>query len=388
MNDHGEIVWTEYDFCHSGYWISLIKLYSNGVITTLSEPGLESQVPTINNNGVCAWRFLNPVTFEEGIKLWDSGVLTLFDDRGSNPNLNDRGDMYFIRQHAGIGWQAHLFLNGQFRQLTDDPFWNTDGEINNKGEVAWLSGDWPGTEIRFLRRLPTGDMNCDDRFDGADIDPFFLALGDPAAYQSAYPGCNLLNGDMNCDRTLNGADIDPFFDCLAGINCPQIALRRQPKGQALCVGNALTLSVDASGFNLEIQWRKDGTAIAGATQRTFSVGAVTAQDAGTYEALVTNPCSTVVSDPATIIVAQLIFTHPASQTVCENDPVLFSVLAIGPDLTYQWRKDGVNFLGATSSLFIIPAAQLKDSGVYDVVVTSSQCAQISEPATLTVQQCP
>ena len=388
MNDHGEIVWTEYDFCHSGYWISLIKLYSNGVITTLSEPGLESQVPTINNNGVCAWRFLNPVTFEEGIKLWDSGVLTLFDDRGSNPNLNDRGDMYFIRQHAGIGWQAHLFLNGQFRQLTDDPFWNTDGEINNKGEVAWLSGDWPGTEIRFLRRLPTGDMNCDDRFDGADIDPFFLALGDPAAYQSAYPGCNLLNGDMNCDRTLNGADIDPFFDCLAGINCPQITLSRQPKGQTLCVGNALTLSVDASGFNLEIQWRKDGTAIAGATQRTFSIGAVTAQDAGTYEALVTNPCSTVVSDPATITVAEFIFTHPASQTVCENDPVLFSVLAIGPDLTYQWRKDGVDILGATSNPFIIPAAQLSNGGVYDVVVTSSQCAQISEPATLTVRQCP
>ena len=389
LNDHGEIVWTEYDHCAGGAsWISLIKLYSNGVITTLSEPGLQSQVATINNNGVCAWQFRNPVTFEEGIHLWDNGVRTLFTDRGNNPNLNDRGDMLFLRQHAGIGWQAHLFLNGQFRQLTDDPFPNTNGEINNRGEVAWRSGPTNSSDIRFLRRLPTGDLNCDGAFNGGDIDPFFLALGDPAAYQIAYPDCNLRNGDMNCDETLNGADIDPFFDCLAGMNCPQIALSRQPKGQDLCVGNALTLSVDGSGFNLDIQWRKDGKPIAGATQRTFSIGAVTAQDAGTYEALITNPCSAVVSDPARITVAELIFTHPVSQTVCESAPVLFSVTAIGQTLTYQWRKDGVDIPGATSNLFIIPATQLSDAGVYDVVVTSSQCAQISEAATLTVQQCP
>ncbi len=147
-------------------------------------------------------------------------------------------------------------------------------------------------------------------------------------------------------------------------------------------------SVDAGGINLTFQWRKDGTPIAGATQRTYRINAVTPQDAGTYEVLITNPCGLVVSDPATITVAELIFTHPVSQTVCENDPVLFSVFAVGQALTYQWRKDGVDIPGATSSLFIIPAAQMSDGGVYDVVVTSSQCAQISEPATLTVQQCP
>ena len=91
---------------------------------------------------------------------------------------------------------------------------------------------------------------------------------------------------------------------------------------------------------------------------------------------------------AAVTVAELIFTHPVSQTVCENDPVLFSVTAIGQALTYQWRKDGIDIPGATSSLFIIAAAQLSDAGVYDVVVTSSPCAQISDPATLTVRQCP
>ncbi len=233
-----------------------------------------------------------------------------------------------------------------------------------------------------------GDLNCDGTFNGGDIDPFFLALGDPTAYQLAFPKCDVLRGDMNCDQTLNGADIDPFFSCLAGIRCPDIAINQQPQGQDLCVGNTLTLSVDSDGISLTFQWRKDGTLIPGATQATYQISAVTPQDAGIYEVRITNPCGTALSDPATITVATLIFTHPFSQTVCENDPVLFSVTAVGQGLTYQWRKDGVEIPGATATLFIIAAAQLSDGGVYDVVVTSTQCAQISEPATLTVQQCP
>ncbi len=64
-----------------------------------------------------------------------------------------------------------------------------------------------------------GDRNCDATFNGGDIDPFFLALGDPAAYQIAFPNCDPLLGDMNGDGRFNGADIDPFFACLGG-NCP------------------------------------------------------------------------------------------------------------------------------------------------------------------------
>ncbi|MCH8806589.1 MAG: VCBS repeat-containing protein [Planctomycetes bacterium] len=64
-----------------------------------------------------------------------------------------------------------------------------------------------------------GDLNCDGVLNGADIDPFFLALGDPAAYRVRFPNCDPLNGDINGDGALNGGDIDPFFQCLGG-NCP------------------------------------------------------------------------------------------------------------------------------------------------------------------------
>ena len=64
-----------------------------------------------------------------------------------------------------------------------------------------------------------GDLNCDGVFNGGDIDPFFLALGDPAGYAAQFPNCDITNGDMNGDGSVNAADIDPFFDCLGG-GCP------------------------------------------------------------------------------------------------------------------------------------------------------------------------
>ena len=65
-----------------------------------------------------------------------------------------------------------------------------------------------------------GDLNCDGRFNGADIDVFFFALGDPATYQAAFPNCDGRLGDMNLDGFFNGADIDAFFTCLGGGGCP------------------------------------------------------------------------------------------------------------------------------------------------------------------------
>ncbi len=59
-----------------------------------------------------------------------------------------------------------------------------------------------------------GDMNCDGMVDFFDIDPFLLALFDPAAYVVAYPACDPLNGDLNNDGGVDFFDIDPFLNCL------------------------------------------------------------------------------------------------------------------------------------------------------------------------------
>ncbi len=65
-----------------------------------------------------------------------------------------------------------------------------------------------------------GDANCDGLFNAADIDPFLLALADPAAWQAQFPKCNLQDLDINGDGLFNNFDIDPFFEALGGGGCP------------------------------------------------------------------------------------------------------------------------------------------------------------------------
>jgi hypothetical protein len=55
-----------------------------------------------------------------------------------------------------------------------------------------------------------GDVNCDGTLDFKDINPFVLALSNPAAYADAFPGCPLENRDINGDGQCDFADINPF----------------------------------------------------------------------------------------------------------------------------------------------------------------------------------
>ena len=98
------------------------------------------------------------------------------------------------------------------------------GEITLAANMWMDASEVAGTGVALVNAdglsLIKGDMNCDGSINGADIDPFFLALGDPAGYAAMFPNCDVLSGDMNGDGLLNGADIDPFFVCLGGGFCP------------------------------------------------------------------------------------------------------------------------------------------------------------------------
>ncbi|MCH8806768.1 MAG: hypothetical protein IH986_11855 [Planctomycetes bacterium] len=63
-----------------------------------------------------------------------------------------------------------------------------------------------------------GDTSCDGVFNGGDIDPFFVALGDPVLWAIQHPNCDIVCvADINGDGNVNGGDIDPFFAALGGI---------------------------------------------------------------------------------------------------------------------------------------------------------------------------
>jgi hypothetical protein len=59
-----------------------------------------------------------------------------------------------------------------------------------------------------------GDLNCDGVVNFDDINPFVLALTDPAGYAATYPSCNILLADVNADGVVDFDDINPFVALL------------------------------------------------------------------------------------------------------------------------------------------------------------------------------
>ncbi len=80
------------------------------------------------------------------------------------------------------------------------------------------------------------------------------------------------------------------------------AITTQPQGRSVTAGGAVSFTVAASGTTPTYQWRKNGTAIPGATGATFSIGAATTGDAGTYTVVVSNSSGSVTSAAATLTV--------------------------------------------------------------------------------------
>lgn len=77
----------------------------------------------------------------------------------------------------------------------------------------------------------------------------------------------------------------------------------QPAAQAVILGEPFTLSVVADGTPpLSYQWRRNNTAINGATEATFTVPATAAGDAGDYTVVVSNSAGSKTSNVATVTI--------------------------------------------------------------------------------------
>ncbi len=200
------------------------------------------------------------------------------------------------------------------------------------------------------------------------------------------------NGDSFTCVVSNAAGSMTSGAAVLTVNSPP-QITTQPAAQSVTVGQTATFSVVASGAALTYQWSRNGTAISGATQASYTTAATTNADNGaSFTVTVSNAGGSMTSSAATLTVtgasgaAPQITTQPVSQTVTVGQTATFTVVATGnPAPTYQWKKGGAVITGATSASYATPATLLTDSGSsFTVVVTNNLGSTTSNAATLTV----
>ena len=189
-----------------------------------------------------------------------------------------------------------------------------------------------------------------------------------------------------CDVTylLNGvSSLKTSTASAVVVNAPPVITAQPTASQDVAVGGGTTLTVAATAGSgaTSYQWRKDGSAITGATAASYVLSNATLASAGSYTCLVTSTLTattaSVASSPALVTVAgnqaPAFTTNLASAaTFPAGSPGTFTIAATGAGtLTYQWTKGGAAIAGATSASYTIPSVAATDAGTYACAVTST-----------------
>jgi hypothetical protein len=196
---------------------------------------------------------------------------------------------------------------------------------------------------------------------------------------------------------------DGFYSCDVTDDCgtksspaarlfvsPLPSIGTHPTSLTRCVGSSASFSVTATGATSH-QWKRNGTAISGATTDTYTIPSVAAGDAASYSCTVTNACGRAAqSNAATLSVvtdAPAITSQPASVSACTGNAVSFSVTA--PTATsHQWKKDSTPIPGAIASTYTIASVVAGDAGSYSCDVTNECGMRPSFAAVLAIDTLP
>lgn len=166
-----------------------------------------------------------------------------------------------------------------------------------------------------------------------------------------------------------------------------IEITKQPLDQTLEPGQALQLSVEATGKPSEFsyRWTKNGIEV-GDNSPNLIIPNASFADSGSYTVRVFNESVSRFSSTASVRVVSspTITQQPQSQNVSSGEVLNLSVTATGSGtLSYQWKKNGANLGGQNKTTLTITEVNESHSGDYTVTVSNdignvtSSVAQVS-----------
>ena len=152
------------------------------------------------------------------------------------------------------------------------------------------------------------------------------------------------------------------------------------------VGSSITFRAEATGGNPppRFQWRRNGIDVEGENDFLLSIDDVQPEDAGTYTCLIFNEAGGTEWEEAVLHIGTPPVVEDQWQTYRLVPGAKLTIRALNargmPLPSFQWRHNGVDVPGATSSAFTVSSASQADDGTYTCVVFNLAGSTIWEEA--------
>ncbi len=238
-----------------------------------------------------------------------------------------------------------------------------------------------------------------------------VAAGDNPTYkwQSKGTGATDLWGDIsgatsaNYSPTASSSNNGYSYQCIVTGSCgaavtsdavklnlsTAASITTQPSDATTCSGSATTFTIVAEGTSPTYQWQncKTPTGVfanvsGSSTNASLSITGGTANNGYYYHCKATVCGTSATSNNAKLTVSSTptISTQPTAQSVCSGNNALFSVVASGTGLTYQWQSKTsssasdnsyTTVQGATSSTYSVSGTSSNNGYYYRCKVSTS-----------------